>query len=335
MTGRSVAKRPLAIEHYIRGYANIINRVAGTYARRPGRRESSAALFETVVRATSGWVARLLGAALFAACSGIVSTPALAHGELHDQIANMDRQIAAQPQSAALYLRRAELHRIHREWEAADLDYAKVLGLEPKHPEASWLRARAWLEAGKAAVALPELDRYLAQFPDHASARLTRARVLVALGRSAQAAADYVLALERLPQAEPDYYLELRNAQQSAGMPPSAQLAGIEKGLSRLGPVPSLEDAALDVEVRAKQWDAALARLDRQAAAAARKERWHYRRGLVLGQADRNEPAIAAFRASLEAIDKLPPALRSPRATAVLAEQVRQELKKLGVELQR
>jgi len=241
---------------------------------RPGRRESSAAWLETVVRTTYAWAARLLGAALFAASACTVATPALAHGELHDQIANMDRQIAAQPQSAALYLRRAEMRRIHREWDAADVDYAKVLALEPKHPEASWLRARAWLEAGKAAVALPELDRYLAQFPDHASARLTRARALATLGSNAQAAADYVLALERLPQAEPDHYLELRNAQQAARMPPSAQLASLEQGLRRLGPVPSLEDAALDVEVRAKQWDAALARLDRQAAVAVRKERW-------------------------------------------------------------
>jgi tetratricopeptide (TPR) repeat protein len=291
-------------------------------------------LSETVASATSSWVARLLGAALLAAGAGIVPALALAHGDLHDQIANMDRQIAAQPQSAALYLRRAELHRIHREWDAADLDYAKVLALEPKHPEAAWLRARAWLEAGKSAVALPELDRYIAQFPDHASARLTRARALVAAGRNVQAAADYEAALERLPEPEPDYYLEQRNAQQAAGLSPAAQLAGIEKGLRRLGPVPSLEDAALDVEVRAKQWEAALARLDRQAAMAARKERWHYRRGLVLAQADRSQHAAAAFRASLEAIDRLPPALRSPRATAVLAEQVGQELKKLGVDLQ-
>lgn len=283
---------------------------------------------------TSHSVVRLLGAALFTLHAGAVSTPALAHGAMHDQIANMDRQIAAEPQRAALYLRRAELHRIHREWDAADLDYAKVLALEPKHPEVSWLWARAWLEAGKAVVALPELDRYLVQFPDHASARLTRGRALATVGRNAQAAADYAVALERLPQIEPDYYLEQRNVQQSAGLPWETQLAGIEEGLRRLGSVPSLEDAALDVELRAKQWDAALARLDRQAGVAARKERWHYRRGLVLAQADRKEQATAAFRASLEAIDKLPPALRSPRATAALAEQVHQELKKLGVEMQ-
>jgi predicted Zn-dependent protease len=272
----------------------------------------------------------LSGASLFAICLGIVAPPALAHGELHDQIANMDRKIAAEPKSAALYLRRAELHRIHREWDAADLDYAKVLELEPKHAEVSWLRARAWLEADKAVMALRELDRYLARFPDHASARLTRARALAVVGRNAQSAADYAIALERLPQTEPDHYLEQHRVQQSAGLSWETQLASLEKGLRRLGSVPSLEDAALDVEVRAKQWDAALARLDRQASAAARKERWLYRRGLVLVQADRKEQASDAFHASLDAIDRLPPALRTPRATTLLAEQVHQELARLG-----
>ena len=274
--------------------------------------------------------ARALCRALFAAIAWVTCAPAAAHGELHDQIAGMDRQIAAQPQSAALYLRRAELHRIHREWDAAELDYGQVLELEPGHPELAWLRARAWLEAGKSRQALPELDRYVARFPNHASARLTRARTLVALGRNAQAAADYEVALERLPQPEPDYYLELRNAQQAAGMSPATQLGGIETGLRRLGPVPSLEDAALDVEIRARQWDAALARLDRQAATAARKERWHYRRAEVLAQAGRNEQAAAALRDCLEAIDLLPPALRKQRATEALAEQALQEQGKLG-----
>ncbi len=273
---------------------------------------------------------RRLAALLLAGCLGIAAAAASAHGELHEQIAGLDRQIAALPGDVALWLRRAELRRVHREWDAADADYAKALALDPRHPEAAWLRARAWLEAGKAAVALPELDAYLARYPDHAAARLTRARTLVALGRDALAVQDYDVALERMPDPAPDHYLELRNAQQAAGLPPATQLAGIERGLWRLGPVPSLEDAALDVEVRAQQWDAALARLDRQAAAASRMERWHYRRGLVLVQARRNDQAVAAFRASLAAIERLPPALRSPRASSELADLVRLELARLG-----
>lgn len=273
-----------------------------------------------------------LAAALCAVALSIAAPPLAAHGELHNQIAEMDRQIAAQPDNTALLLRRAELHRIHREWALADQDYARVEALQPKHPEVQWLRARATLEAGKPQLALPELDRYLALYPDHATARLTRARALVALGRHPQAAADYALALERMPQPNPDHYLELVKAQRDSGMSPAVQLASIEKGINRLGFVPSLEDVALDIEMRAKRWDAALFRIDRQISVAARKERLLYRRGQVLAQAGRRDEAIAAFRASMHEIEKLPEALRTPRATAQLIEQVQLELRRSGSE---
>src|SRR5262249_15960146 len=148
---------------------------------------------------------------------------------------------------------------------------------------------------------------------------------------SGDAVKDYAVAVEAVTTAEPDFYLEQRDAQSAAGVSWQPQLASLELGLRRLGPVPSLEDAALDIELRAKAWDGALGRLERQASGAARQERWHYRRGLILAQAGRKEQAIAAFRASMDAIDKLPPALRNHRATLSLAEEVPRELQKLGV----
>jgi tetratricopeptide (TPR) repeat protein len=272
-------------------------------------------------------------ALLLIACGGAAAALcgfASAHGGRDDHIASVDAQIASQPAGAALYLRRAELHRIYREFDEADEDYAQALALEPEHPEAVWLRARSKLEGGKAGVAISQLNAYLERFPEHASARLTRARALFAIGNSAQSAADYAIALAALPETPPELYIEQRDAQQSAGISWEIQLASIERGLRRLGPVPSLEDAALELELRAKRWDAALSRLERQASGAARQERWLYRRGLVLAQAGRADEALKAFRATLHEIDKLPPNLRNHRATIALADEVPREMAKLA-----
>ena len=280
-----------------------------------------------------GFRARRLGSIPLIALAAVPLPGAvLAHGDLHARIAAIEQQIAAEPKKADLYIRRAELHRQHREWERAELDYARAEGLDPGHAELPWLWARAKAEAGKPELALAQLDRFVERFPGHPSARLTRARALVALGRHGAAAADYAIAIAGLQAPEPDYFLEQRDAQQRAGVPLSTQLAAIERGLRQLGSVPSLEDAALDLEVAAGSFDAALARLDRQAAASARKERWHYRRGLVLAKAGRTAPAGDAFRAGLAEIEKLSPQLRDARASHALAEQLRAELKKLGIE---
>jgi tetratricopeptide (TPR) repeat protein len=263
--------------------------------------------------------------------AALMGGAALAHNGRHDQLANLDSQIAAEPKGAALYVRRAELHRVYREFAEADDDYAQALALEPENNEALWLRARAWLESGKARQAIAQLDWFLARYPDHAMARLIRAQALTAAGTPTQAASDYIIAITALPEPSPDLYLEARDAQQAAGMTWQAQLANVEAGIARLGPVPALEDAALDLELRGQRWDAALRRLERQAESAQRQERWLYRRGLVLTQAGRQEEAKAAFHASHAAIEKLPPGLRGLRATALLAEEVSRELRKFGV----
>jgi tetratricopeptide (TPR) repeat protein len=280
--------------------------------------------------------ARRLGplslAMLLAFVGGSLPGLALSHGDLHARIAAIEQQIAAEPNKADLYIRRAELHRQHRDWERAELDYAKARTLDPGHAELPWLQARATAEAGKLELALAQLDRFVERTPDHAAARLTRARVLAAVGRHDAAAADYALALAALPAPEPDHFLEQRDAQQRAGASLSAQLSAIERGLRQLGPVPSLEDAALDIEVSAGSFDSALARLDRQAAVSARKERWQYRRGLVLARAGRTGEAGDAFRAGLAEIGKLSPQLREARASHALVAQLREELKKLGIE---
>jgi len=270
-----------------------------------------------------------LAAALAAALLGLAAPALRAHGDLHNQIADLDRRIAAAPSDAALVLRRAELRRIHREWAAADADYARVLALEPRHPEAGWLRARSVLEAGDAAAALAQLDRYLAQHPEHAGARLTRARALVASARSAEAVADFALAVETLPQPEPDHFLEWVEAQRAAGLPPEAQLATIDRGLRRLGPVPALAALALEIELGTGRFDDALARLDALAAVAARKEALLFRRAQVLERAGRRDEAVGAYRASLDAIERLPEALRGVKAIGHLAEQARQALRGL------
>jgi tetratricopeptide (TPR) repeat protein len=281
---------------------------------------------------TRSYAARL-GLAVLAAFAAVQPGSApLAHGDFHARITSIEQQIALEPNKADLYIRRAELHRQHRDFERADHDFAYARSLDPTHAELPWMWARAKAESGKAELAVAELDRYVARFPDHPSARLTRARALATIGRNDEAAADYALALARLPAPEPDHFLEQRDVQHRAGALPAVQLAAIERGLRQLGSVPSLEDAALDLEVATGAFDAALARLDRQAAASPRKERWQYRRGVVLVLAGRKAQAIDAFRAGLTEIGKLPPVMREARASHVLVAQLRDELRKLGQE---
>ena len=48
----------------------------------------------------------------------------LPHGMLDAQIADATRAIAADPGNGQLYVRRGELHRLHRDWPQALADFA-------------------------------------------------------------------------------------------------------------------------------------------------------------------------------------------------------------------
>ena len=86
---------------------------------------------------------------------------------------------------------------------------------------------------------------------------------------------------------------------------------------------------AIDLEVRQKRYDAALARIDTVAAATPRKETWLARKGEILRQAGRPAEAREAYRAALQALESLPPARRNVPATAALEKNIREQYESL------
>ena len=137
-------------------------------------------------------------------------SPAPAHGDLHDQIAAVTRQINRDPTDAASYLKRGELHRVHGDWDAALNDYTQVARLDPDFGAIDFFRGRMLLEADRPKSARKFLNRFLTRQPDHAEALIARARVLVKLDKPDSAARDFTRALGHLPEPKPEYYRSLQ-----------------------------------------------------------------------------------------------------------------------------
>jgi tetratricopeptide (TPR) repeat protein len=255
----------------------------------------------------------------------LVASPASAHGDLHEQIAAITREIAAHPRDARLYVKRGELHRFHGEIRAALSDYDRALSLDPASADAQLGRARALLAANRVQAARHALTKFVQARPDDAEGHLTFARCLARVGRPRDAAAEYSRAIALLPRPSPDVYVERARAFVFAG-DRTAAIGGLDEGLRRLGPVVSLEVSAIDFEVAARNWDGALARVDRIVARTPRPESWLARRGDILAAAARPGEARTAFQEALAAIERLPPRLRETRAMRRLEARVRGSL---------
>jgi predicted Zn-dependent protease len=247
---------------------------------------------------------------------------AWAHEGLHEQIAAITAKIKRDPKNASLYLQRGELHRLHRDWVRAAADYNRAERLQPSLKIVELARARMFFESGKLQRAKSTLDRFLAQEPDHYEALITRARVLAKLGDSTNAAKDFTTAVAMSSMPEPELYLERANV-----LHIDEALRGLDEGINKLGPVVTLQLAAIDLELRRKNYDGALARLDQITAQSGRKEAWLVKRGEILKLAGRDDEARVAFNAALVAIEALPPAYRQSRAVTALELRARSALK--------
>jgi len=266
------------------------------------------------------WIAKdkLPRSYLLLACLALglgAPAPAEAHGDIHEQIAALTKRIARDPKNATLYLRRGELHRVHREWNAALADYRRARVFDPNLAAVDLCRGRMLLEADRPKPARHSLERFVKRHPEHAEGRVTLARVLVRLGRRLSAAENFTRAIALSTEPKPEYFMERAQALAAQGSAHLEEaLAGLDEGIEKLGSLVTLQLLAIELELRGKRTDAALARLEKIAPQTERRESWLARRGEILEQAGRHREAREAFAAALSALESLPPQRRQNKA---------------------
>lgn len=245
------------------------------------------------------------------------------HGDDREQIDSLTQQISGSPRNAALYLKRGELHRLHREWAAAQADFDQAEQFDPKLPLIDLLRGKLLLEMNQAPAAKMCLDRFLTTRPRHVEALVTRAHAFAKLNDAGAAAKDFSAAIAHSPEPRPEFFLERAQALCSDKKNLAEALRGLDDGIHQLGPLVTLETLAIELELSAGNHDGALTRVDLLAGQASRKEFWLARRGEILLEARRRPEAQAAFTQALAEIETLPESLRTTDSIAKLTARLR------------
>lgn len=273
----------------------------------------------------------LRASATLALVAWLVPWSAHGHADLLLQIEDLTGQIQRNPTNAELYLRRGELRRAHLEWEEAASDYDKAQSLDPEFDAVILARGRLFLDSGWTLSAKACLDLYLSRVPNNAAALTTRAQILTRLQLRVAAAQDYTRAIALSPEPGPELFIDRAQVLNGEGPAYVAEaLKGLDEGVRRLGPLVTLELFAIDLELRQKNFDGAIGRLEKVAEKSPRKETWLMRRGEILRQAGRTSEAKQSFQAALAALDTLPPTRRNVPAMLELQRRIRTELEKLN-----
>ncbi|MEJ8568076.1 tetratricopeptide repeat protein [Wenzhouxiangellaceae bacterium CH-27] len=253
--------------------------------------------------------------ALVALAGGPVARPAVAHPDLLAQIAQLDSEIALNPEDVGAYLRRADLHRRHVDYDAAeaDVEQARLLTRADRathgafEPAIDRTAGRLALDQERFTAAVEYLGRSLASRPADPAAWRFRGLALQALGRHEEAAGDFAQAIDRTAQPPPDLY-RLRARALTAVGPDGWTRArdAADRGLERHPGDPALRGLATDLALVLGDVDGAGRYLDELPAPILGLAVWKTRvaaRGCLNNGADRDDGAscTASIRIRLSA----------------------------------
>ena len=256
-------------------------------------------------------LAAVLGAAVLAAVFASAA-PGSAAANPTNALPQLTREIERSPRHADLYLKRGEIYRAAKNWDAALADLQQAAALDPSLAAVDLATAHLLLDANWPLAGKVAIDRFLQRRPAHPEGLVTRARAHLKLGQPQAAADDLAQAIAASPKPGPELFIEHAYALTSIGRHRTADaLRVIEDGIRRHGPLLTLQLYAIDLEARSQRFDDALRRLDKVAAQSAHSETWLARRGEILMLAGREAEARQAFTQALAAVRALTPARRN------------------------
>ncbi len=187
-------------------------------------------------------------------------------------------------------------------------------------------RGKLWLDAKRFSSAKSALERFLTKEPNSFEAVLTLARVSSKLNQTENAVKYFTQAIALSPKDSAEIYLERSLLLGERGRFDEA-LRGLDEGIERFGGLVVLQNAAIDLEVKRKRYDAALTRLEKLAATMPRKESFLLKRGEILLTAGKKCEARKAFIESLNAIETLSDFRKNVRALQTMKTHLQKFLK--------
>jgi len=192
--------------------------------------------------------------------SAVSAEGVLAHASLDELIEYSSNLIRRQPDNPQALLNRAriELKQGDHAGALSDIEAAERLS---DRIEVSYLRGLYFVAREQPQQAIDAFGDYLARYPGHTPSIHGRAKVYEKLGQTEKAIYDYQYLLGVSSKPSPDYYLELARLE-STLVPCGLQLAlrSLDRGIARLGPLVSLQAAAIDFEIERGDYRQALAR---------------------------------------------------------------------------
>lgn len=186
--------------------------------------------------------------------------PLQAHGSLGEMLQQFSQKILRQPKNHASLLDRARIYLKQGNTTQAYNDIQSAAKISDT-VEVAYVLGLYHIVENDCQSALAAFSSYLTRYPVHIPAIHNRAKCHAELGMTAQSISDYERLLNTSKLHSPDYYLELArvlSAVETGGI--ELALKALDRGMTELGTLVSLQSAAIQYEIDRRNYRMALAR---------------------------------------------------------------------------
>ncbi len=249
--------------------------------------------------------------------------------EAHDkEIHRLDLQLqqldSTRTDALQVLLRRADLHRREKDWNAALVDYNAVATIQPDNSGMLLGMSQLHLDQNDFLAALRTSKQVLERQSNHIQALLLHARAKSGLGDNELVPDLYNRAINLMESPKPEHYIEHAHSvlQSKSDSAPIDAIAIVDIGAKRLNHPISLHSFALEQEIQSKQYAAAAARIDRVLAMHPRLWLWHIKRIELLKSLNRVEEVCSSIATLENELREVPLQRRRTQAMQSIQEQI-------------
>jgi tetratricopeptide (TPR) repeat protein len=249
----------------------------------------------------------LFGAANLFWVVSFFSHSLLGHGLLDERLRDVSAEIKQSPKDVNLYIKRGKLHQEHSAWADAMSDYKKVLGLDPANKEVYFWRAKLYRAKGELPKAEKDLAEYLRYRPLSAMGHAEMAELMQLMHRPADAAAHYDQAIKNNTRPAPELFLQRIKALTELKPEPVKRIQqGIEEGIQIFGPIVTLIEPLIELNIREKNYSSALSNFQRLPAVLQQSPLWMLKKAELFSSMGSSGDAMDSYKTLLSAIEAMP-----------------------------
>jgi len=223
--------------------------------------------------------------------------PVLAWSHAGDErgLQRLQQLIEQRPQQQSHYIKRGALYTRAGHFQLALADFERAQTLGPI-AAVSFELGLYYFRRQQMSDAAEQFDLHLAHYDNDAAALEFRIKTARALGQQPLAQDLFETLVTQSPYSNPGHYLAAANAEIKGEAGLARALVLIDRGIARFGPVPQLQQFAIELELRRGDYQQAISRHQTLATATGHSPHWLAKQAQLLAGDQRTEEAAKLVR---------------------------------------